>query len=89
MLTINNSNSISYRGIGPYSIPNITCTGSSAVFRTSEIDPLQALNADTYVKAHAPSEQSPAVEEKSLIAKFLGSFNYASLINSSAFYNRY
>lgn len=89
MLTINNSNSISYRGIGPYSIPSVTCNGSSVVSRFSEIEPLESFKTDTFVKAQASSEQSPVVEEKSLIAKFLGSFNYASLINSSAFYNRY
>lgn len=89
MLTINNSNSISYRGISPYSIPSVTCTGSSAVSRPGETDPLQTLIADIFVKDQSLREQSTTVEEKSLVAKFLGSFNYASLIDSSAFYNRY
>ena len=89
MLTVNNSNGISYRGIGPYSIPSITCTGSSIVSRFNEINPLQTFNTDSFVKAQLANEQIPAMEEKSLVAKFLGSFNYASLVNSSAFYNRY
>lgn len=89
MLTRNNLNSISYRGIGPYSIPSVTCTGFSAGFNFNEIDPLKTLNADTFVKEQIVNEQNDVMEGKSLMAKFLGHFNYSSLVSSSAFYNRY
>lgn len=103
MLTVNNlansgclksvvkktDSSVSYRGIGPYNIPSVTCTGSKLNSKFKNISFLSNNQGDTFVKTQVSSVKHAGQSERNFVSRFFGSINYGSLIDSSAFYNLY
>lgn len=85
----NTDSSISYRGIGPYNIPSVTCTGNKLNAKFKNISFLSNSHGDTFVKTQGSQNKEASRSERSFMAKFFGGIDYGSLIDSSVFYNLY